>query len=184
MRYLLIVILLSIGASPVFAQEESQNEPKGFDWQEVRSRLYFQPGGSFFISNGVLLVGLAPSIGYRLLPQLSLGVGPIFTYFKVLGTDRSAYEWGGNAFLRQRIGQMLFVQAEYEQINRQVAIQVPGNGVSVVRQWVPGFLLGGGLFQQIGGSGGFVAGLFYNVLWDANRSSTNSPLVTRVAFVF
>ena len=174
-----VVLLILVGLGNGYAQEDKAP----LAWDEIKGKLFFQPNGSFFISQGVLVAGLSPSVGYRVTPKLSVGIGPSVLYVRALQSGADLYEWGGNVFARRRIGRMFFAQAEYEMINREVFIPLP-NGVFRERQWVPGFLVGGGLFQQFGARSGFIAAVFYNLLWDPNRSNTKSPLVTRVGLVF
>ena len=185
MKQILLFTCLALGlsATSVYGQVQPETyEPT--PWEEFRSRLFFQPGGSFFVANQTMVVGLSPSVGYRVLPKTSVGLGPSVVYARNFATDANYYEWGGSVFVRQRLGERFFLQTEYEQINRPVLVTLPGGGLGIERQWVPGFLVGGGLFQPIGYRGGFMAALFYNLLWDPNRSNTASPLITRFGFVF
>lgn len=177
MKIILSIVLVVFIHFSSWAQMDEEKEP--LTWEQVRAKLFFQPGGSFFFTQGTGVLGLSPSVGYRILPKTSVGLGPSFLYVRNFPTGWSRYEWGGSVFARQRIGQRLFAQVEYEQVNREIFTISP-----VERQWVPGFLVGGGLFQQTGPRSGFMAALFYNLLWDPGRSNTNSPLITRIGFVF
>lgn len=181
---ILVSVFLVLSCRVAMGQVAEEAPEQGVDWQKVRSKVFVQPGGGFLVTQGVLYVGLNPSVGYRLRPKLSVGAGPIYNYYKILGTDFSFQDWGGSAFLRQRIGNQLFLQAEYEQLNREFPILLPNGGIGSERDWVPGMLVGGGLFQPVGMRSGFILAIFYNFLWDADLSASNSPFVTRVGFIF
>jgi len=53
------------------------------------------------------------------------------------------------------------------------------DGTQLVREWVPGYFIGGGVFQRVGGRAGLGLTLLLNLLHDDRKSPYNSELIIR-----
>ena len=110
--------------------------------------------------------------------MFSAGVGVTYRYISFRDFDFDTSIYGGRVFARHNLGQQFFLYTEYENLRNELFF-ADGS----VREWVPGFFVGGGLFQSIGGGRmGFVATALYNFAYDQIRSPYNSPWVFRVGF--
>ena len=73
----------------------------------------------------------------------------------------------------------ILAHGEYETLNWQF---FDPNADAVIRDWVPGLLIGGGYQQKIGERSGFQILILYNLIYDSLRSPYNEPYVIRVGF--
>lgn len=151
-------------------------------------RLWY--GGNFnlgFSGNGVYNIfnlGLAPMVGYKILPPLSAGPRLSFNYFYIrgLGTDGNIHNvhpvaFSAGVFTRVRIIPFLFAHAEYEYENFASPLFSGAylfydnslGKVPTVRSARDNAYLGLG-YNSAGGQGGFGYEilLLYNVLAPSN----------------
>ncbi len=137
-------------------------------------------GGNFSLLFGNLtFVDVSPTVGYRFTDRFTAGPGFTYRYMKRRGYEPWSL-YGGRVFARQRFGQQFFVQTELESLNTQY---FTGNlNEPVLRTWVPGFFLGGGLFQPVGRRAGVIISAMYNLIYDVNRSPYASPWNFNVGF--
>lgn len=165
------------------AQEEGieeknirRNDSDGALWDKITV------GGNFGLQFGtVTYIDISPMIGYRFTDKLTAGPGFTYRYLKVRGFEGSSI-YGGSAFARYLIGSQFFAQTQYESLNTQY-YPVSANGdVSIRRDWVSGFFVGGGLYQPLGRRGAILLSAMYNLLHDNVRSPYNSPWVLNVGF--
>jgi len=164
-RFGLVVLALAV-AAPAFCQPMS-----GPVWV----------GGSLGLSFGdVDYVEIAPLVGYRVNPDLTLGLGALFRY-----RDDSRYpgglsttDWGASAFGRYHVVPQVFVQGEVEYLSYEY-LAAPG---TTRRDSETSFLGGGGFAQPLGGA----AVLELTVLYNFSYSSSDliqpyaSPWVYRL----
>ena len=137
-------------------------------------------GGNFGLQFGsVTFIDVSPTFGYRFTDRFTAGPGITYRYLKFRGFEGSSL-YGGRIFARQRLGQQFFVQTEYESLNTEYRTNNPDRPIS--RTWVPGFFLGGGLFQPIGQRAAIIISALYNLTYDATRSPYNSPWNFNVGF--
>lgn len=170
------MFLLSTAAG--FAQTDSTEtyyeEPSANFWEKVTV------GGNFGLQFGtVTFVDVSPTFGYRFTDKFTAGPGITYRYLKFRGFEGSSL-YGGRLFARHRIGRQFFVQSEYESLNTEYVTGNPDFPIS--RTWVPGFFLGGGLFQPVGRRAGIIISALYNLTYDATRSPYNSPWNFNVGF--
>lgn len=157
------------------AQIELQSDRPSF-----RDRLFL--GGNIGLSFGdINYVELSPLVGYVINNRASAGIGVTYQYLEFVRTRVSSSVYGGRIFSRYTVFPNVFAHAEYEQLNLQFFRPKDGK---VVREWVPGLLLGGGYFQPFGRRGGVTLMLLYNLLHDPVRSPYPSEIILRAGFVF
>ncbi|MDN5205126.1 hypothetical protein QQ008_27310 [Fulvivirgaceae bacterium BMA10] len=172
-KLLLIPVFCFLLASESFSQKEfdPEGEHNFFD------RVYL--GGNFNLQFGdVTFVDISPLAGYMITNRFSAGLGATYQYLRWKIFDFSTNVYGGRVFARHNIGQQFFAHAEFESLSLEF-FQAGEN----TREWVPGFFLGGGLFQPIGSRGaGFNITALYNFAHDELKSPYNSPWIFRVGF--
>lgn len=180
MRKLAIVWIVTVVFSlPSYAQTDTtqtyyeESTTTNF-WEKVTV------GGNFNLLFGNLtFIEVSPTVGYRFTDRFTAGPGIAYRYMKRRGYQASSL-YGARVFARQRFGQQFFVQTELESLNTQYLTGDPGR--PIVRAWVPGFFLGGGLFQPVGRRAGIIISAMYNFIYDVNRSPYASPWRFNVGF--
>ena len=182
-KWLLIqlIAILMLGVSEVSAQRNFSEGSK----PSFMDRIYF--GGGFGAQFGnITYIDISPAIGYMITRQLSGGVGISYRYYHNKYLDYKTNIYGGRVFIRQNFSVMklpLFLYAEYENLNYEYVVGQTQDGFITKREWIPGILLGGGLFQQIGNKAGFTVMILYNVIYDESRTPYNNPVI-RAGFTF
>ena len=171
------IVLFMLVVSCCYGQRyyDPEAEPSFFD------RTYF--GGNFSFQFGDLtVINVSPLMGYMLTPRLSVGPGITYQYLKGEAFDffgnRYTYDsniFGYRAFARYNITPMFFAHTEYESLK----VDYPTERGELVRGWVPGFFIGGGVFQPVGGRAGLGLSVLLNVLHDDLKSPYNSNLIIR-----
>lgn len=150
------------------------------DWTD---KLYF--GGGVGLSFGdVDYVEISPLVGYQLNPRVSFGLG---AFYRWASDDRyspsvDTSDYGGSVFSRINVVRPIYAHIEYEFVNYEYPT-VPG---STIRASDSNALVGAGLFQPMGGRGGFYATALYNLTYDSDdpTSPYDSPWVYRLGFTF
>jgi hypothetical protein len=167
----LIFSLLFI-ALPVFSQVEERIKPEREEQQErlpFGQRIVF--GADFGLSFGTYTyIKLAPTVGYRLSNRFTAGLGPIYIYARDKYFDIESSIYGGKTYVsftiyqgtqkenRFGIGDVM-LHAENEVVNVE---KFSNND----RLWIDNLLLGGGLYQTLGGR----LGVSIFVLWDITQN--------------
>lgn len=163
------------GLAQTDSTDTYREEPSGANFLEKVT-----VGGNFGLQFGsVTFINISPTVGYRFTNRFTAGPRIIYRYLKFRGFEGSSV-YGGGIFARQRFGQQFFVQTEYENLNTEYRTNNPDRPIS--RTWVPGFFVGGGLFQPIGRRAGIIISALYNLTYDATRSPYNSPWNFNVGF--
>ena len=175
MKALVIGSLFLITCSLACAQTGS--EPP--ESNSFKDRIFI--GGGLGLQFGTITnIEVSPLIGYRLTDNFSAGLGASYIYFKRKFDNYDDFEtsiYGYRLFARRNIGQQFFAQVEYENLSLEFFDPFDG---STGRQWIPGFFIGGGIFQPIGNRAGLNLSAMYNLMHDDVRSPYNSPLVLRI----
>lgn len=179
MKKLKQIILLMLLTTVCFGQKYYDPELEPTFWD----RTYF--GGNFSFQFGDLtVINVSPLMGYMVTPKLSVGPGITYQYLKGDAYDyytglRYSYDsniFGWRAFARYNITPMFFAHTEYESLK----VEYPNEfGPGLVKDWVPGFFVGGGVFQPVGRRAGIGLTLLFNLLYDEIQSPYNSNLVIR-----
>ena len=181
---LCISLLLLLCAQPVLSQEakesatpaakKSEDDGKG----KFSDRLYL--GGNFSMQFGTITaIDLSPMVGYRFSETFSAGPGFTYQYVNYKNLDISTDIIGYRVFARKMLNEQLFAYGEYENLYWEYFD--PFTGISG-EGWVPGVMLGGGLFQPIGRKAGVMITVLYNLTYDQIRSPYASPLIVRAGF--
>ena len=157
-------------------QFEPEGQPSFFD------RVYV--GGTFSLQFGTYTaIIISPIAGYMVTNRFSVGPGITYQYLKGEAYDytgrRYSYDsniYGFSAFARYNITPMFFAYTEYESLK----VTFPNiDGTALVKEWVPGYFIGGGVFQPVGGRAGLGLSVLLNVLHDDRKSPYNSNLIIR-----
>lgn len=169
-----IFVCLQVSAQKQFDPEA---ESRFFD------RVYF--GGNFNLQFGdFTVINISPLAGYMVTNRFSVGPGITYQYLKgeaidlftgrIFKYDTNVY--GGRVFGRYNLSEQLFAYTEFESLN----VEFPNEQASgLVREWVPGYFIGGGWFQPVGGRAGLGLTLLLNLLHDDRKSPYNSEIILR-----
>lgn len=162
------------------SKDDDTKKPKSVFWDRI-----YVGGGLGAQFGNVTMIDISPLVGYRVTDRFSAGLGITYQYFRIRdsGYTYSTSIYGGRTFARFAVFDFLFLHSEFEMLNWECPRLEP-TGYTSERLWVPGLLLGGGLWQSFGDSGsGLYAMALYNVLYD-DCSPYNSPLVLRIGVAF
>ncbi|MDN5212325.1 hypothetical protein QQ020_09705 [Fulvivirgaceae bacterium BMA12] len=170
---LVVALIVTILSFHAYGQKEIDiaDNPSFFDRVYVGGNVSMQFGTFTYLE-------LSPLAGYMITNMFSAGLGVTYRYISIRDVDFNTSIYGGRVFARHNLGEQFFLYTEYESLRNELRF---GDGTR--REWVPGFFVGGGLFQPIGNSGvGFAVTALYNFSYDEIRSPYNSPWVFRVGF--
>lgn len=168
-------------------QKQAQNEkeeaklPKWFDKLSYGGNVgaYFSSGGS--------MVNLQPTLFYRYTDNTIGGIGGSYYYWSrtyATGAGNQTYSddaFGFNLFVRQIVFDGIFAHAEYMPLNYNV---YDASTRKISKQWVDAFLVGGGTNNATSKRSGFYFAVLYDLLYDANKSLSATPLHLRTGFYF
>ncbi|MFY0591312.1 hypothetical protein [Roseivirga sp.] len=182
---LLIVLSYGMASAQVYFEEEEK------DSITFKDRLYFGGNFSLNLGNRFTFIDISPLAGYLLTDDFSVGAGINYLYVSrqfvnVFNGDRFEFSngvYGGRLFARHNVLDDYFAHVEVETVNTEV-VEFDISGSRVFRDWVPGFFVGGGLFQQVLGRGGVNVTLLYNLLHEEGRSPYNSAFIFRAGVTF
>lgn len=170
-----LLLCMFIGTSAM-AQREISGEPF-----KLKDRLYYGGNVGASFSSNYSYFNVSPRIGCMINNNFSVGTGVTYLYMNNNAVGSSVY--GGNIFARYNIFQNFFAQTEVEELNTRYSYVI-NNELFSRRIWVPGWFIGGGIYQRISGRAGLSLAGFYNILYDSKRSPYNSPFVVRAGFNF
>ncbi len=123
-------------------------------------RLYYGGNVGLWVGNPTY-VNVSPMIGVKLTRKFSLGANFTYNYYqqKYMGTKYSNYIYGGGPFVRYRILENIFLQAEWDKLS----ILDPNSIIENQRVWIDNLLVGGGFRQPFSDHGSFVIMAFWNL---------------------
>ena len=184
-RIILTCLFFIVTSTALQAQIYYEEEEQVQDSVSFWDRVYF--GGNFSLNFGsdFTFVDISPLAGYMINSDFSIGLGATYSYLSreyILIPSGNRFKinssiYGGRTFLRHNIFENLFVHTELEAVN----VELPSNDMNRAtnREWVPGFFVGGGIFQPLFGKGGVNVTILYNLLHDDARSPYGSAIVLR-----
>lgn len=144
----------------------------------LRDKIYFSMGGG--LGGGTNIQGyrynyfaLFPTIGYRVRPEVLLGINVQYSKYSFPDLGASYDQLGGALFARYYI-QQLFLQLEYDKISSTTLDNSS-------RRYFDRLLVGVGYFLPVGKRSGVNAMVLYDLLYQQN-GVFQSPIVYRVFF--
>ncbi|WP_051295885.1 hypothetical protein [Eisenibacter elegans] len=197
------LFLLGLG-QPLQAQykKKTEEEKKNTSPEETKpqpSRLNQDPEPSSWRDRIVLggnvglqfgsqtMIHLAPSVGYRVMDKLILGVGATYSYYRFrysiggLDVEEQFNLYGGRAYQQYFISEQIFLYAEQEVLN---AVFYDPVFNKTTNQTLFSPFVGGGVAQPLGNRGFVMLMGLYNLNYDPATSIYASPIVVRVGFGF
>ena len=190
----LVVLALSfsgIGQDMPPAKPKPRSEQKA-PLQKQKNPIWdrISVGGYIGIQFGTITnIDITPIVTYRVAPPFFVGVGFTYMYYRYKDPYKfyqySAQGIGGRLFARYHIWQNLFVQAEYDPLNRTYYDYQPDNQGNWVRTgkfntWVHDILVGAGYRQWLGGRAFATMVVFWNVN-ESLYSPYSNPII-RIGF--
>ncbi len=162
--------VFALASITVQAQDKkSENPYKGLPFKE---RLFY--GGDLGLSFGnITFVRVAPIVGYNVSEKFGFGLGPSYQYWRIRDQfSNSSLEtsiYGLNTFARFFPLDQVYLQTDFELLNLRSQFRDSGNFFEPVdtRVTVPIWLVGVG-YAQRSGRGGFLLGVFYDLIQDRN----------------
>ena len=165
-------------------EQQEKEKAQGPKWSDKLS--YGGNVGAYFSSGGSL-VNLQPTLFYRFTDNTIGGIGGSYYYWSrtyATGTGNqtySDYALGYNIFARQILLDGIFAHAEYMPLNYNV---YDPSTRKISKQWVDAFLVGAGTNSTTSKRSGFYFAVLYDLLYDANKSLSATPLHIRTGFYF
>jgi len=143
-------------------QQEQQPPPES-SW--LKGRWFF--GGGFGASFGTVdTISVAPMVGLRVAPRVSVGVQPFYSW-----VDDGRYspnltfnDYGATLFARVRVFRSLFGEADYLYSN----YEYPSGPGQTSRADYNAFLAGGGYAIPLGGNASLYVSALYDFSYDDN----------------
>ncbi len=174
---LILIFFICIPSYGQFGQPASEKKSEF----KMQKRLYFGGGLGFGMSSYSTSLMIAPVIGYRLTPDVDIGIRLNYTYYRYNDTPLkySTNNFGAGVFARYYLFFFsdLFIHAEYEALNYE---QVYVNSITwevdhKERVWVSSLFLGLGYRQWIGQNAFVGITVLYNLL-DSYDSPYSNPI--------
>ncbi len=181
---LLIGFVFQVNAQYVPDEDEREKKKSSTSFTD---KLYYGGTLGLQIGTNITYIEVSPLVGYELNDDASVGAGLSYIYvdFKNLGFNRNidfnTSVYGGRVFGRYRVFDRIFAHSEIELLNMEYFSNTEQD---FVREWVPGFYVGGGAYQDVDSRSGLNIVILVNLLYDENRSIYSSPLVIRAGFNF
>lgn len=182
---LLVLALLIFGMNQAEAQRSkkrsrsSKNDEYFDESGNFAHKLWY--GGGFVLNfystafNGtrgnVFEVGVSPMVGYKILPNVSVGPRVEFSFINARFNSRggvakfSGVTYGIGPFARFKPFEQLFAQVEFQYLNTPLATnQINGDKIVTVRNSEENFFIGAGYTNSAGSLFGYEIMILYNVL--------------------
>ena len=133
----------------------------------IGNRMFFG-GGIGFGFGDVDWVDISPMVGFKVLPQLGMGVGLSYRYVKDNRYEEpfTSSDYGANVFAQYTLVGNIFAMAEYEYLSYEYY----GTGGENTRDGLNSVLVGGGVFQPLGGNASLVLSTLYNLSYSENEA--------------
>lgn len=141
----------------------------------LKERIYLGGNLGLQFGNPFTFVEVSPLIGLWLQPQILVGGGPVYRYFRRSDINFEDNQFGGRLFSRYHFAENFFAHAEYELLNLTDYRFPPDNP----RTNINSVLIGGGYVQNLGGSSLFIMALVN--LTETELTPYSNPVI-RVGF--
>lgn len=168
-------------------QKQEQKEKEKAQRPKWLDKLSYGGNVGAYFSNGGSMVNLQPTLFYRFTDNTIGGLGGSYYYWsRTFATSAGNQTYSDNAFglnffARQILFDGIFAHVEYMPLNYNV---YDASTRKTSKQWVDAFLVGGGSNSAITQRSGFYFAILYDLLYDANKSLTATPLHIRTGFYF
>lgn len=190
MKHILFTLSLVLTIGNGFAQSTNDGETRAERNQEFRERPFKDKlayGGELSMYFGTTsYINVAPLIGYRLNPDLTIGVGPSYQYLAVRwGNGPSnvnrTHIFGGRAFARHELGRMFFIHGEYEILNLE-GYNSFNNSLGRMNVNMAG--LGLGYKNSFGDFAYYYVMVLYDFIQEYNTPYPFTPIIIKAGFIF
>ena len=168
-------------------QKQAQNEKEDAKLPKWFDKLSYGGNVGAYFSSGGSMVNLQPTLFYRYTDNTIGGIGGSYYYWSrtyATSAGNQTYSddaFGFNLFVRQIVFDGIFAHAEYMPLNYNV---YDASTRKISKQWVDAFLVGGGTNNATSKRSGFYFAVLYDLLYDANKSLSATPLHLRTGFYF
>lgn len=168
-------------------QKQAQNEKEDAKLPKWFDKLSYGGNVGAYFSSGGSMVNLQPTLFYRYTDNTIGGIGGSYYYWSrtyATSAGNQTYSddaFGFNLFVRQILFDGIFAHAEYMPLNYNV---YDASTRKISKQWVDAFLVGGGTNNATSKRSGFYFAVLYDLLYDANKSLSATPLHLRTGFYF
>lgn len=143
--------------APQIREKEKRKKERNDDWKEKVSY-----GGNLQLQFGTYtFIYLSPTIGYKPLDKLNVGVGLIYNYISINYGTYGKYAqsiYGTHTYVRYFITEGIFLQGQYDRLFQPGKFAGKDN-----MQWVDYALVGGGFSQSIGKKAALTTSIMYNL---------------------
>lgn len=123
-------------------------------------RIYYGGNAGLWFGNPTY-INLSPMVGVKVSRNFSLGGTFTYNYYqqKYAGVKYSNYIYGMGPFVRYRVMENLFLQAQWDHLS----VLNPNSILPNDRAWVDNLLVGGGYRQPFNDYGSFIIMGFWNL---------------------
>jgi hypothetical protein len=174
---LFFALLLSLALSASFCSAQSDTSymyhEKPKEKRPFVKRLFWAGNIGAWIGNPTF-VDLSPMVGYNVTDKFQIGVGAIYNFYsyKYNNYRYSVNFYGGRVFARYFVLQNVYLQAGYDEINRDD----PNSYKPNARIWIENILVGGGLRYPVSDNIFCLASALWN-LNDTPLSPYPNPII-------
>ncbi|MES2731023.1 MAG: hypothetical protein V4714_04715 [Bacteroidota bacterium] len=177
----LIVLFLLLGASSLYAQEDSTanktdtNAPIAKPRKErfsLKDKLVL--GGTMGLGFNPTNINLSPVLGYKVTDDLVLGLGVTYMYTSIryYGVKYDYSVYGGRLYGRQKVFENFYAQAEYEVLNVENYTSLDPTS----RKWIGAPLVGATYVQPLGARSSIVISVLFNLNYKEGLTPYTNPI--------
>ncbi|MBU0489459.1 MAG: hypothetical protein KKA07_02435 [Bacteroidetes bacterium] len=162
MKKILLVGLLLVAFLRIEAQNYSDDPETGTKNKETSGNRFYTGGGIALQIGSVTILGISPTLGYKITESFSVGLGVKYLYYsEVYSTGRSSASiYGASPFARYLITESVFAYTEYEFIN--IVYKDPGYALND-QMSLESFFVGGGYRQEVTNNSWFYLLVLFNL---------------------
>lgn len=160
LKYAITCLILISTSLATFGQDKEEKAKVPF-----KDRLVYGGGLTLNFGNNFTLVGVSPTIGYKVTDRYVTGIGISYLYLGTNTQDVNSY--ATSIFNQFSVTKELYLHAEFEVGRSDYTFKAPGDDQKISLTY-PALLVGAGYRQMAGGrvSIGFM--VLYDVIQDPN----------------